>query len=174
MIIAHAAIAVIGAHYFNRRDQRPTAITFAIGSIFPDIDLLWWFFVDQHTPHHLLWPHIPLIWAYLASIALVASRLALWRRPAAAEAVKAFFVGVAIHLALDVHAGGIALFWPWTDRLFYLFPVPNNFGNFVISGVLHWTFLLEVPILIVAAFILWRYLPNPWRYFARTRAKNPI
>ncbi|MEM7013515.1 MAG: metal-dependent hydrolase [Verrucomicrobiota bacterium] len=174
MIFAHAAIAVIGAHNLVQKDQRPAAITFAIGSVLPDLDLFWWFFVDQQTPHHLLWPHLPPVWIYMASIALVASRLALWRRPAAAGAVKAFFAGVAIHLALDIHAGGIALLWPWSDRLFYLFPVPNTFGNFVISGVLHWTFLLEIPILFAAGMILWRTMLKPTQLFFRRRSKNPV
>jgi inner membrane protein len=105
-----------------------------IGSVLPDLDLLWFYGPGERAVNHHFYP-THLLWFWL----LVALR---WRGVA---------LGAILHLALDTVAGGIAWLHPFSRELFVLFEVPRRDGFWVWSFVLHPTFLLEIAIVAVSA-----------------------
>lgn len=154
MTIGHLGIAVIGYLLFRRAGKPGLGMAFAMGSVLPDLDLLWWYFIGKGmTPHHLYWTHLPSFWLFFGAVAAILGCLGAkdFLVP-----LGAFLLAILIHLIVDTHAGGIAWLHPFSHRMFYLFPVPNSYGNFVLSAVLHWTFLLELPFVIWAAVLLWQ------------------
>lgn len=155
MILGHLGAAAIGYVVLAKRDNSLASRGFFIGSLLPDVDLLWWYFISKGaTPHHLFLPHVPSFWLAVLLIGfLVISRA----YQAWLIAFYSFIAAIFIHLVLDTHAGGIAWLYPLDNEMFYFFPVPNIYGNFVISAVLHWTFLLEVPIILLGVGLTWRH-----------------
>jgi len=65
-----------------------------------------------------------------------------------------FLAAILIHLMLDTIGGGIMWGAPFSDRLFELVTVPPNHGHWIVSFMLHWTFLAEIAIW-SAALALW-------------------
>jgi len=121
-----------------------------IGAVLPDIDMLWFHFVDHKAfHHHRYWVHIPFFWLVIAAIALP---LACWAGHVRTAAV--FFAAIFLHLVLDTIGGGIMWGAPISGRLFELVTVPPEHGHWIISFILHWTFLAEVAIWL-AALTLW-------------------
>jgi inner membrane protein len=115
------------------------------GSVFPDFDILYFYFLDgRQTLHHDYWPHIPAFWPaamFGAAVLLWLARAAIpWREG------LVFFAGIFLHLALDTPAGGIMWGWPASQQRFLLVEVPARFDWWVWSFVLHWSFLLELAI----------------------------
>lgn len=115
------------------------------GSVFPDIDLFYFYLLDgRQTLHHDYWTHIPAFWptAMLgAAVLLWLARVAIpWREG------LAFLAGVFLHLLLDTPTGGIIWGWPASQNRFLLVEVPARFDWWVWNFVLHWTFLLELAI----------------------------
>lgn len=154
MLTAHLPSGYILARLIRRPVPylMPAAL---IGAVFPDFDMLWFHLVDHgSTHHHRYWPHIPLIWAGIAAVTL----LALSRTPFVSTALV-FFAAVFLHLLLDTIAGGILWAWPVSDILFTLTTVPATYSNWVVSFMLHWTFLLEVAVWIAAIWLWFRGRP---------------
>ena len=159
MLAGHLAVGLIGADALERRGYAPTtSLAFLFGCVAPDLDLVWWNLVTQRQiPHHLLLPHVPITWLVVLAVAAL-FWLAGARPPAVLSTVTA---GAALlHLGLDWHAGGIAWLYPWSDRMYYAFAMPNVHGNFVISALRHWTFLLEFPLILWAGGVVWRRRPG--------------
>ncbi len=121
-----------------------------IGSVLPDADMFWFHFVDQGSVHHHhYWPHIPAVWAGIALVTLpILYRFGLLATGAV------FYTSIFLHLILDTIAGGINWAWPMASNLFVLTEVPAAYSHWIISFVLHWTFLAELA---VWALALWIY-----------------
>ncbi len=152
MLTAHLPSGYLLAKSWPRRSKALMA-TALLGAVFPDFDMLWFYLVDHRAfHHHHYWVHIPAFWALLGLVALPLLRLA-WPRvlPHAALLLAAVF----LHLLLDSMTGAIAWAWPWRDTLYALFEVPASQANWVLSFLLHWTFLAEIAIWL-AAFAVWR------------------
>lgn len=118
-------------------------------SVLPDVDLLYFYVADERrTLHHDYWTHIPIFWPILllAVVAvLLLGRLRIpWRDGAA------LLAGIMLHLLLDTVAGGIAWLYPWNATRLVLVDVPARFDWWVWNFVLHWSFLLEVAIILWA------------------------
>jgi inner membrane protein len=117
-----------------------------LGAVAPDFDMIWFLFVDKGAiHHHRYWVHIPAFWAL---VALVALPLAWWLGHLRTALV--FFAAILMHLLLDTISGGIMWGVPFSDRLFALVEVPAAYSHWVISFMLHWTFLAEVVVWLVA------------------------
>lgn len=149
MIIAHLPSGYLLARALRHR-RGPVMVAALIGSVLPDFDMLWFHFVDQSVHHHRFWPHIPAVWLVTSVTALPL----VWR------VCKDWFVvclavlaGVWLHLILDTWAGDILWLWPFSDRFFSLFTVPAAQSNWVLSFVLHWTFLAEIAIILAALIV---------------------
>lgn len=123
-----------------------------LGSIFPDFDLIWFYLIDNRQfHHHLYWVHIPGFWLPLAAALYGAAYLAGQRVPAP---VGWFLCGIALHIALDSVVGGVAWLWPVNNTIYTMMTVPASQPHWLLSFVLHWTFMLEL--LVWAAFgVLW-------------------
>lgn len=152
MITAHLPSGYITGRFFNKT---PFALAAALfGGVFPDIDLIWFYFIDDRAfHHHRYWVHIPAFWACLALVALPVSYLFLKRW---IFVLIAFFTGIGVHLVLDTISGGILWGWPLSDELIHFLSVPTVFDNWILNFVLHPSFLLEILIWSVAGYLFLR------------------
>jgi inner membrane protein len=71
------------------------------------------------------------------------------------------FIGIALaclllHMVLDSIAAEILWLKPFSDFEVNLVEVPARYDWWVWSFVLHWTFLLELAIVLAAGITLWR------------------
>jgi inner membrane protein len=149
MLTAHLPSGYVLGRHWPRVDRR-VMVAALVGAVVPDLDMIWFWFVDQGAwHHHLYWPHLPWVWALAALVAIPALWATVWRRPA-----LAFFAAILLHLLLDSISGGIAWAAPVDMTLLSLVTVPASYGHWIISFVLHWTLLLELAVW-AAAIALW-------------------
>ena len=120
-----------------------------VGAVLPDIDLLFFYFVDDRAiHHHRYWVHVPFFWAVLASVTLPV----LWTSRYRLVAI-AFIIVILMHLALDSIGGGIMWLAPFNTELVKLVTVQPTQSLWIFSFLPHWTFLFEVPIWIFAGYL---------------------
>ncbi len=118
------------------------------GSVLPDFDLIWFYFIDDRAfHHHRYWVHAPGFWLIVAAASLPLMR---WRLPRHMPAAWAFFAALLVHLILDSLAGSIMWLWPFDDTLYALVQVPATRSHWVLSFLTHWTFAAELAIWAVA------------------------
>ena len=152
MLTAHLPSGYVLAHGASRGGALmfPAAL---IGAVFPDLDMIWFYLIDDRAfHHHRYWMHIPLFWAAVAAVTLPA--LALWARRWLATGLV-FFAAIFLHLVLDNIGGGIMWLAPFDDHLYALVTVPPTQDHWVASFILHWTFLLEIVVWGMAV-VVWR------------------
>jgi hypothetical protein len=151
MITAHLPAAWCMARPFRARARGIMAAAL-LGAVLPDLDLLFFYFVDGRSlHHHRYWVHVPAFWAAVAAIALPIARRGGWLGPA-----LAFLGSVLLHMILDTTVGGIMWGAPLDTRLHRLVVVPASQPHWLLSFVLHWTFALEILVWIAFASILAR------------------
>ncbi len=144
MFIAHlpAGVLVTLAAHRGAVTSRALWCWGLAGSLFPDVDLFWFYLVDgRRTLHHEYWTHLPAVWLCLAPLVLLG------------PALRLFWLNVVGHLVLDTMAGGILWAWPFDRGAVTLVSVPARFEFWVWNFVLHWSFLVELAIL--AAAVIW-------------------
>lgn len=133
-----------------------------LGAVLPDFDLVFFFFVDgQAIHHHRYWVHIPAFWLMVAALSLP---LLAWLGRARLGLV--FFAAIFVHLCLDSVGGGILWAAPFNTTLYALVTVPATQSHWILSFLLHWTFLFELVIWAVAGLIFFGHR-------ARARGANP-
>ena len=66
-----------------------------------------------------------------------------------------FSMGALLHMVLDTFLGKINWAWPWGEFGGPLTVVPASQSHWILSFLLHWTFLTEV---VICAAALWLYL----------------
>ncbi|KAB7615763.1 metal-dependent hydrolase [Amylibacter sp. SFDW26] len=137
-----------------RVDTRVLMFAAMVGAIFPDLDLLWFYYFDEKAfHHHRYWVHAPGFWLLFSPIIICV--LAIWNRYIL-KVFLTFLIGIYLHIFLDTIAGGIMWLWPFSDRLYELVRVQPTHNHFVLSFIAHWTFWLEIIIWILATFLLFR------------------
>jgi inner membrane protein len=147
MLIAHLPAGYITARVAGQQ-RGPLLWAALIGSVFPDFDMIWFLFVDHGAVHHhKYWVHAPGFWVIFAAIILP-----FLAKPARNVAMM-FVAAVLIHIALDTHAGGVMWLWPLSDHLYTVVTVPATQANWVLSFILHWTFLAELAVFAIAAVL---------------------
>lgn len=132
------------------------------GGIAPDLDLFYFYLVDQRqTPHHLYWSHFPVLWLGLTALS------ALWYRLAASKRLPAllcvFGINGLLHVLLDTVVGDIRWLAPASLEPFSLFTVPALYKPWWLNFILHWSFLFELLVLAWAGLL----------YRQRARANAP-
>ncbi|WP_337267583.1 metal-dependent hydrolase [Oryzifoliimicrobium ureilyticus] len=153
MLIAHLPAGFIVGRFAKGRTSAPGMVPAAmIGSIVPDLDIFYFYLFNSRIHHHAFFMHWPLFWLVLAAItlALIAGIDRRWL-----PAGFIFFFATLLHMVMDTVAA--PLFWlaPFSSRAFQMVEVPANYSHWIISFMLHWTFLLELTICAVAlAFFL--------------------
>jgi inner membrane protein len=126
-----------------------------IGAVLPDLDMIWFHFVDNGAiHHHRYWVHVPAFWAAIAAVALPLAWWAGYLRSA-----LVFFAAILMHMILDSIGGGILWGAPFSDHLYSLVIIPAAYGHWITSFILHWTFLAELAIWL-AALTLWLRRPR--------------
>lgn len=121
-------------------------------SVLPDLDLLWFYLVDnrQHNHHSYLF-HFPAFWAVVCLVFWIAG--CVLRVPNIGAVALIALINLQLHMLLDSIAGGIRWLWPLSDQDFVMSIVPAGHDWWVWNFVLHWTFALELAV-VGAALIL--------------------
>lgn len=131
-----------------------------VGAIVPDLDLLYFYLVDaRQTHHHHYFSHWPALWlalALLSGLCLRFHRSSHW-----AQISLAFAHGGVLHMLLDSLVGDIWWLAPLHDQPYALFSVPARYQPWWLSFMLHWSFLVELLICLIALRLYrQRHLPN--------------
>jgi inner membrane protein len=151
VIVAHLPAGWLMARAANKT-RGPVLAAALIGSVLPDFDLLWFYVVDHRAVlHHRYWTHIPGFWVMAAIVVLPLIR-AFARRWFSAAVM--FFAAILVHLVLDTPVGGIMWLWPFDDHLYRLAEVQQSERHWIATFMMHPSFLAEVAIIAVAAFLL--------------------
>ena len=152
MFIAHIPIGLCLARLVTKRKLTAPIITIAaFGAIFPDLDLLRFYALDnQQIHHHAYWTHLPVYWIGIIAIIFIGLKLLRRRLP---MYLTVFFTAVMSHLILDSVAGDIRWLWPFTDEGFQLVTVPTTHTKWYMSFFHHWTFKLEICISILGLLV---------------------
>jgi hypothetical protein len=129
------------------------------GAIAPDVDMLYFYLVDQRQHHHhTYFTHFPVVWMALVLLSL------LWmgssRRTLGPALAFTFSLNGFIHLLLDSIVGDIWWLAPVVDRPFALFMVPALYQPWWLNFVLHWSFAFEIALIAGAAW-LWQRHDTP-------------
>jgi len=161
MIIAHLPAGYVASRLlFNR--FRPHAASFRrflhaglLGSVAPDLDMLYFHLIDhrQHH-HHTLWPHFPILWAGLLLASLIRFHTGRARERAALAVI--FAANGLLHMVLDTVVGNIWWLAPFVDKPFSFFSVPARYNPWWLNFILHWTFILELAIVAWAIYLVRR------------------
>ena len=143
---------------------RTAFIAGCLGGLAPDLDLLWFYLVDQRqTHHHGYFSHLPAFWLGLLVLAMLLHR---HRASRLSTAWICSCLGALLHLALDTPIGEIAWGWPVSAQAGPLITVPARYPQWVLNFLIHWSFLIELALCAAAALV-----------FARSRLarkrKNP-
>ncbi len=150
MLIAHAAAGYIVAKWFisfkpvHMRNRYWETVG-VIGGLLPDIDMFYFYWVDQGKVHHHRYiTHWPVFWLLCLSI----SWLCWQRNKQNAWAATILLLGIngCIHLLLDTIVGDIWWLMPWLDKPFSLFTVPALYQSWYWNFILHWSFAFELLI----------------------------
>ncbi|VAW81627.1 hypothetical protein MNBD_GAMMA12-707 [hydrothermal vent metagenome] len=136
----------------NRYSNFSLLLIGLVAGVFPDLDLMYFYWVDgRQNNHHLYWTHVPVFWVLFAAAAVVflkwinATHYLLY--------VWVFIFNIILHLVLDTLVGGILWFFPLSMELIYLIKIPSVHAWWVANFLWHWTFLLELIIFYVAMLV---------------------
>ncbi|QQS59096.1 metal-dependent hydrolase [Candidatus Peregrinibacteria bacterium] len=123
-----------------------------LGSILPDIDMLYFYLVDnkQHL-HHDYWIHTPFYWMLISLFTFLALRLLKKQKYYLVSLI--FFANIFLHLFLDTLVGKINWLYPFSSKSFSFFEVPAIYDYWVYNFVFHWTFLIEVFVIVCAVLL---------------------
>ena len=161
MIIGHLPAGYIAATLLRRRFElqraasKPFLWAGVLGAIAPDVDMIYFHLVDHRQHHHHTYiTHFPIVWAGL----LIASLAWLYAAEVKSHAGLAtiFSLNGFIHMVLDSIVGDIWWFAPFVDKPFAFFSVPALYTPWWWNFILHWSFGLELIVLVWAVY-LWRH-----------------
>jgi hypothetical protein len=125
-----------------------------VGSLAPDLDMIYFHLLDHRQHHHHMYPsHYPIAW--LAGLALSLFWMHQAEKRNAPTLAAVFSLNGLIHMILDSIVGDIWWLAPFVDRPFSLFKVPSIWTPWWLNFVGHWTFGFEVA-LVLAALYVWR------------------
>ena len=125
------------------------------GGILPDFDFIYHIFIDSaRTPHHSYFTHLPLFWAALLGVALLASRIERFRRIAPVAVLLC--ASALLHLVCDTLTGTVYWLAPFNATGFNVFKVADVNIWWVNNYMYHWTFLIEIGIVTTAGLVFLR------------------
>jgi inner membrane protein len=156
MLIAHLPAGYLIAKSKQHWVAPITRIEFAaclIGSVIPDIDMVWFWTIDHRQHHHHgYFTHWPIFWIFvwLLGLAISKARPQLFSQSAA----NMFGLGAFSHMVLDSVAAPIMWFAPFSYRWIEMVHVPTSPHGATYALVTHWTFGLELAICFAACCTL--------------------
>ena len=145
MIIGHLPAGYLAARGLSLRyGSRALFLGVIIGAVLPDLDMLWFFLVDQGSHHHHGYlTHRPLVWALILAVGALTRNLA----------ILGLGLGGLLHMLLDTTLGQIAWLWPLSDAAHPLIEVTATHDHWLLSFMTHWTFLIELGLLGLALLV---------------------
>ena len=157
MFIAHLPAGYLLTSTIQRAAHRPSKRLMALGlvaSVMPDVDLLYFYLVDDGQVHHHAYiTHMPYIWVAAGLVALVVTMLAgknTWQ-----TGVLIVVANGVLHMVLDTLVGGIYWLMPFNDAFWIVTEVPSRHSWWPASFILHWTFMLEL-LIVLSASLHWK------------------
>ena len=159
MLTAHLPSGYLLGNFLDIKGQdtksrRLMCAAAMIGALVPDLDMVYFHFVSfGRTHHHMLVSHWPLAWLAVGLPMILI--IQIWGRRKLRNVAIAFFMGVALHLSLDSIAAPVFWLMPFAPGRVELVTVPARYSHWIISFLLHWTFLIELSIW-AAAVMVWR------------------
>ncbi len=153
MLTAHLPSGfLVGNLATANRGSKQIMAASLIGAMIPDLDMLYFHFVDfGRTHHHQFISHWPLAWLALGLSVIFATHVTgcSTQRTIAI----AFFSAVILHFCLDSIAAPVFWLMPFSKGQIELVQIPANYGHWIISYLLHWTFALELSIWLAALIV---------------------
>lgn len=156
MFLAHLPAGYLLTKQIQRRMHEMKYLWIGVvASVLPDIDLLYFYFIDhRQTLHHEYWTHLPIFWLTLWVAITIGNRY--FKNRIVSIVLLIFFSNVFLHLILDTFVGGISWLYPWSSKSFFLVTVPAAHTFWAFSFLTHWSFLVELAIIVWAAAVLLR------------------
>lgn len=168
MLIAHLPAGYILGKLLthinpSQRPQHWLLFFVCTGAVLPDIDFLYFHLIDnrQHH-HHSYWTHYPITWISLALLSSLLIKLKL--RWSGIWYVVYLSSGGILHVILDSFAGSIRWLIPFSSEGFSLFTVNPGFTPWWLNFILHWVFLIELIILLIAAVLYRKTNTRRWLF----------
>jgi hypothetical protein len=158
MIIGHLPAGYVVSkllfRYFSTQGATLRSFVSAgvLGAIAPDLDMLYFHLIDhrQHH-HHIYFTHYPIFWGSLLLLSVI--WLATARIKSTAVLAVIFSLNSFVHMFLDTIVGDIWWLAPFIDKPFVLFTVPALYKPWWLNFVLHWSFALELALVLWAVFL---------------------
>ena len=126
-----------------------------LASILPDLDLLYFYFVDnRNTNHHDYFMHLPIFWGLLLLYSVCGVHLFSYDKKRAYSVLAIFFTNIFVHMVMDSYVGYIRWFYPIFYYKVQLIDIPATHDWWVWNFVLHWSFLLELCIVALALIVV--------------------
>lgn len=152
MFIAHLPAGYLLSKYFKSKIEtnliswKTIIFIGLLGSILPDLDLLYFYLLDdrQHQ-HHSYWTHIPIFW--LGIYACTASVFIAVKNKKLLLISTFLFCDIILHLILDTVSGGILWSYPLNSQYFVLLTISPQYNWWLLNFIFHWSFALELLIL---------------------------
>lgn len=157
MFIGHLPGAYLALRPFQRRLPAFAFVAGLVGGVLPDIDMLWFYLVDDRAHHHHQYlTHRPIIWAMVAGFGVLLQRIL----PKLGLIVAMVGFGALVHMCLDSIAGAVSWGWPIVDTPVTLVRVEATHDHWIKSFLSHWTFKVEIGVCLLALIIWWRSQPS--------------
>lgn len=157
MFIAHVPAGYLLTRAIQRAANRPSERLMAVGlvaSVIPDADLLYFYLVDhRQVHHHAYFTHLPYVW--LAACWLALAGAVIMKKKSWLLGILIVLTNGLLHMVLDTMVGGIYWLMPFNDTFWYLADVPARYGWWPANFILHWTFALEL-LIVLAAYLQWK------------------
>lgn len=167
MLIAHLPAGYLLAKTLQAKLQPreiSTRLFFSVilfGAVFPDLDLFYFYLIDQRAVHHhQYFLHWFSFWipCFLIALLLFKQYRFQW------AGLMSLFCGAAIlHICLDVFVGDVWLFAPFIHQSYAFFEVTARYQPWWLNFILHWSFLVEILICLYAGYL----------YFKQRKSSNP-
>jgi inner membrane protein len=153
-LVTRYGLRGFGAHLANSRNLKYYVMFALLCSVLPDFDLIYFYLVDhrQHE-HHSYWTHIPLFWVLFTALVYFGAKAFFKKNLGALCAI--LLANTQLHMLLDSVAGGIYWLYPFNSEKYRLFVITSRFDWWVFNYIFHWTFLLELTIIVTTAYVVW-------------------
>ncbi|SPL72531.1 metal-dependent hydrolase [Acinetobacter stercoris] len=159
MLITHLPSGYILAKVLEKKfrhfqvSKKAFFATIMFGAVFPDLDLLYFYFFDSRSVHHhKYFLHWFSFWLVVLTISIIFFKIK--RNKSKWAFLSILFCNAAImHLILDGFVGDIWLFAPFIDKPFSLFNVPSQYDTWWLNFIFHWSFSVEILICLFALYL---------------------
>ncbi len=159
MFIAHLPAGYLLTRFLQRKLKTTKYLWIGLlASILPDFDLPYFYLIDhRQTLHHEYWIHLPIFWLSVSFLAVLIFFFTKNRRFLLISTI--FLANIFLHLILDTFVAGILWLYPFSHVSLRLFTVPARYPFWGENFAFHWTFLVEIAIILWAFIVLiksWR------------------